>query len=253
MYKLIIIDDEKRILEGIANIFPWDSIGFSVEGVFTNGRQALTYLITHSVNVVMTDIKMPEMDGIELIKELEKYSNIKIVLFSSFQNYEYFRSAIKYRVTDYLLKPIKYEELVHCFTEIKRELDNEKNVASIPVEQPQSYYDKVVAMVKEYIETNYRDASLEKAAALVSLSSSYLSKIFKEYAEIGFSDYLMKIRMAKACEFLEDIHYKSYEIANRVGYDNPKNFSRAFRSFYNVSPTEYRNKKTKDESDNDDK
>ncbi len=95
MYKLIIVDDEKKILEGIANIFPWNSIGFEVEAVFTNGRQALNYLATHPVNVVMTDIRMPEMNGLEMIRELEKNEHLKIILFSSFQNYEYFRSAIK--------------------------------------------------------------------------------------------------------------------------------------------------------------
>jgi len=245
MYKLIIVDDEKKILEGIANIFPWNSIGFEVEAVFTNGRQALNYLATHPVNVVMTDIRMPEMNGLEMIRELEKNEHLKIILFSSFQNYEYFRSAIKYRVTDYLLKPIKYDELLNCFMDVRKTLDSEKNTETVE-EPPKGYYDKVVTTVKKYVVENYQNASLEKASILVSLSSSYLSKIFKEHSGVGFAEFLMKVRMEKAREFLGDIHYKSYEIANRVGYDNPKNFSRAFRSFYNMSPTEYRNQKTRE-------
>lgn len=242
MYKLIIVDDEPRILDGIANLFPWEKIGFHVEGVFTNCKTALSYLSTHPVNVVLSDIRMPEMDGIEFTKYLGKYPKIKIVLFSSYQNYEYFRSAIKYQVTDYLLKPIKYEELINCFSEIKKSLDIEINQEASPDKKPKSYYEKVVQTVKEYVMQNYKDASLEKAATLVTLSNSYLSKIFKEHADLGFSDFLMKIRMEKACEFLNDLHYKGYEIAYRVGYENPKNFSRAFRSYYHMSPMEYRNK-----------
>jgi two-component system, response regulator YesN len=245
MYKLIIVDDEERILDGIANLFPWENIGFEVVGIFQGGRQALDYLSAHPVNVVMSDIKMTEIDGFTLIKEMEKYPKIKIVLFSSFQSYEYFRSAIKYQVADYLLKPIKYAELVNCFAEIKKSLDEEKSEEA-PLETSRSYYDKVVITVKDYVDGHFKNASLEQAAMLVSLSSSYLSKIFKERAGIGFSEYLMKIRMERACEFLENIHYKSYEIADSVGYDNPKNFSRAFRAYYKMSPTEFRNKKIKE-------
>lgn len=244
MYHLIIVDDEARILDGIANLFPWENIGFQVDGVFTGGRQALAYLDAHPADVVMSDIRMPEMDGIEFIRRLEKFPRIKIVLFSSYQNYEYFRSAIKYQVADYLLKPIRYEELLNCFSELRKTLDAATKPCA-PEDKPRGYYEKIVAAVEDYLGENYRDATLEKAAGLVSLSSSYLSKVFKEHAGVGFSECLMKVRMEKAREFLDDVRFKSYEIADCVGYDNPKNFSRAFRAFYGMSPTEYRNRKTK--------
>lgn len=246
MYKLIIVDDEERILDGIANLFPWENIGFEVAGIFSNGWRALDYLKDHPVHVVMSDIKMPEMDGFTLIRQMERYPKVKIVLFSSYQNYEYFRSAIKYQVADYLLKPIKYAELLNCFSDIRKSLDAEKSVQA-PAVGSNGYYDKVVSAVKEYVAGHFQNATLDQAAMRVSLSSSYLSKIFKECAGISFSEYLMKVRMEKACEYLEDIHYKSYEIADAVGYDNPKNFSRAFRTYYKMSPTEYRNKRQRGE------
>ena len=97
--------------------------------------------------------------------------------------------------------------------------------------------------VKEYIKENYKEASLENAAVRVSLSPSYLSRIFKEKCGMGFSDYLTKTRMEKACELLGDIKYKSYDIAYYIGYDNPKNFSRAFKAYFGMTPKEYRNGK----------
>jgi YesN/AraC family two-component response regulator len=98
-----------------------------------------------------------------------------------------------------------------------------------------------VGQVKGYIEENYREASLEEAAIAVNLSPSYLSRIFKEKCGFGFSDYLIRVRMEKACELLSDIRYKSYDIAYYIGYDNPKNFSRAFKTYYGKTPKEYRN------------
>lgn len=245
MYELVIIDDEEKILDGISNLFPWSAIGFKIAGTFSKASQAIDFVQHHPVHVVMSDIKMPEMDGITLAKELSCFPNIKIVFFSSFQNYEYFRSAIKYHAVDYLLKPIKYEELVNCFTEIKNILDKER-CKDGTLEVSKGYYDKIIDTVYDYLKQDFRNASLKKAATQVGLSVNYLSKIFKEKAGIGFADCLMKIRMEKAREYLEDIHYKSYEIASCVGYDNPKNFSRAFKAYYQMSPTEYRNKKMKD-------
>jgi len=241
MYKLIIIDDEQKILEGLANLFPWEQIGFKVDGAFSSSLKALDYLLCNPVDVVMSDIEMPEMNGIELCRSLkEEEIETKVIFFSSYQNYEYFRSAIKYQVFDYLLKPIKYDELLSCFERVKEVLDQEHQVKT---EKSKTYYEKIIENVIKYLEENYRNASLDEAASHVNLSSSYLSKIFKEKAGKGFAEYLLDIRMKKACEMLDDIRYKNYEIAYYVGYDNPKNFSRAFKMYYNMSPNEYRNRK----------
>ena len=78
---------------------------------------------------------------------------------------------------------------------------------------------------------------------MVGMSSGYLSKIFKEKAGIGFQEYLTEVRMKKACELLDNIQFKSYDVAFYVGYDNPKNFSRAFKTYYGITPKEYRNHK----------
>lgn len=238
MYQLVIIDDEEKILEGISELFPWNNIGFQVAARFTDARNALSYVENHPVDVVMSDISMPDMNGIELTKELKRFPHIKIVLFSSYKDYEYMRAAIQMGICDYLLKPIRYEELVSCFDKIKQKLD-EKN----PVEpvKPKTYYNEIIQRVDEYLINNYQKASLEGAAEAVGLSPNYLSKIYKEKSGYGFMERLNKIKMEKACELLMNPSYKHYEVAFYVGYDNPKNFSRAFKAYFNVSPMEYRN------------
>lgn len=237
MYKLVIADDEEKILEGIANLFPWQQIGFQVMGTFSNGKDLLENIKENPVDVVLSDIEMPFMDGITLARELSKNPNLKIIFFSSYQNYEYFRSAIQFHVFDYLLKPINFNELIACFEKLKQKLDEEN---SLETKLPKSYYSQIIDKVSQYLEENYQTASLEKAALLVNMSTSYLSKIYKEKSGVSFSDKLLDIRMQKACEFLKDIRYKSYDIAYYVGYDNPTNFSRAFKAYYNMTPKEYR-------------
>ncbi len=242
MYRLVILDDEEKIVEGIANLFPWGQIGFEVVGKFQAAKAALEFLKKETVDVVMSDIEMPDMNGLDFCRKIHEISNTKIVLFSSHQNYEYFRSAIKNKVLDYLLKPIKYDELLACFEKVREILQEEQGVN---LSESKTYYEQIVAEVKAYIEENYKNASLELAAERVNLSSSYLSKIFKDKSGVGFSDYLLKVRMEQACKMLENIHYKSYDIAYYLGYDNPKNFSRAFKSYFNLSPTEFRNLENK--------
>ncbi len=124
---------------------------------------------------------------------------------------------------------------------IKELLDSEQGQDMPEVCESLSYYEKIISTVKNYLDTSYQDATLEQAARLVSLSPNYLSKIMKEHSDTSFSDYLLKTRMENAARMLRDIGYKQYEIAYRVGYDNPKNFSRAFHQYFNMTPTQYRN------------
>ncbi len=243
MYQLIIVDDEEKILEGISQLFPWNNIGFQVVARFQDARSALSYIEENPVDVVMTDISMPDMNGIELTKELKRFPELKIVLFSSYKDYEYMRAAIQYGISDYLLKPIRYDELVACFDGIRMQLDK-KNI--VEVSKPRTYYSEIIQRVDEYLLNNYQKASLEGAAEAVGLSPNYLSKIYKEKSGSGFLERLNRIKMEKACELLMDPSYKHYEIAFYVGYDNPKNFSRAFKSYFSVSPMDYRNGQRKE-------
>ncbi|WMJ87261.1 response regulator transcription factor [Anaerocolumna sp. MB42-C2] len=238
MYHLVIVDDEEKILDGISELFPWNNIGFEVVARFTDANSALSYVEVNPVDVVMTDISMPVMNGISLTKELKRFPHINIVLFSSYQDYEYMRAGIHYGISDYLLKPIRYEELVACFDKIRMKLDETNKVIE---NKPKTYYSEIIKRVDNYLQNNYQKASLEGAAEIAGLSPNYLSKIYKEKSGSGFLEKLNKIRMEKASELLMDPNYKSYEIAFYVGYDNPKNFSRAFKTYYNVSPMDYRN------------
>ena len=148
MYRLIIIDDEEKIVEGMGMLFPWKTIGFSVEGLFTSAVEALEFMENNQVDVVLSDIEMPDMDGIELSRRLLEKEDVKVVLFSSHQDYDYFRAAIQNRVEDFLLKPVDYAMLLECLGRVKEQLDARSQKK---VELPKGYYDKIVSGVREYL------------------------------------------------------------------------------------------------------
>ncbi len=241
MYKLLIADDDYEISNGLRKYFPWNSIGFDVVGNVENGKEALAYIRQHEVDVILCDIRMPVMSGIDLAAELNSsHSGVQVILFSAYRDFAYAQKAMEAGVRGYILKSTNYDELIRAFTNIKAELDSQANNAA---KAGQDMSGKIIATIKEYVETNYKNVSLEDLAKLVHMNPDYLSKFFKKNAGLLFSEYLNKVRMAKAADYLDDIAYKTYEISEMVGYSNAFNFTRAFKNYYGMSPRDYRNRK----------
>ena len=240
MYSLIIIDDEEKIASGIGALFPWEDIGFHVSGTFTRACDALEFIKENQVDVVLTDVEMPDINGIDLAQRFKGDEKVQVVLFSSYDTYEYLRAAIKNEVVDFLLKPIKYSQLLECFDGVREKLRH-KGVPGMSGGEHRE--DRVTGKIKEYLDIHYQHATLEDAAERVNMIPSYLSRFFKEKSGIGFRELLLKTRMEKASELLGDQGCKMCDVAYLIGYDNPKNFSRAFKAYYGMTPVEYRKKR----------
>jgi len=247
MYKLLLVDDEVHTRNALCDYFPWDENGFEIAGQCENGMEALEFIKNNPVDVVLCDIEMPVMSGIDLARKLSSdKSKVKVVFLSAYRDFEYAQKAIIYGVRDYVIKPIRYREIVDVFTRIRNELNNEVIIPlSSSAENNKSlnecnYNEAVIKEVIKYLETNFRDASLEGAAQHVHMSAKYLSMFFRNKTGKHFSDYLASIRMQMAARLLKDIKYRAYEVGEMVGYSNPKNFTRAFKSYYHVSPKEFR-------------
>ncbi len=246
MYRVFIVDDESEIRKGLVNFFPWNMLGFEVAGQAENGKQALDALVkaAGTVDVLLTDIKMPFMDGIELIRRLQAIGiHMKVVLLSAYSDFQHARDGLKLGVVDYALKPTEYNSLIETFQRIAGMLDKEREEAP-PQEAdpaPSTYKNKLVRTVQQYLRLNHATATLESAADYINLSASYLSTIFKEETGMAFSDYLIAQKMEYAAKLMQDITYRTYEISEMLGYSNPKNFTRAFKKHFGQSPREYRN------------
>ncbi|HZG83685.1 response regulator transcription factor [Paenibacillus sp.] len=243
MYKLLLVDDEVEIRNGLSQYFPWSEIGFELVGQCENGKKALDFMAEKPVDVVLCDIMMPVLNGLEVAKSLyETKSPVKIIFLSGYKDFEYAKQALEYDVKGYIVKPTKYDELYAVFSKLKLELDEQRRTAEPEEADGAPYAQKVIAAVKAYAERHYQDATLEEAAARVHMNPFYLSKYFKEKTGQNFSDYIVSLRMTKAAELLMDIRYKTYEVSELVGYSHAKNFTRTFKKFHGVSPRDYRNR-----------
>ena len=127
MYRLIVVDDEEIIRGGLCQCVDWASLGFEVAADFEDGSEALEYLSEHSCDVVMTDIMMSRVNGLELARQIhEEHPEIKVLLLSGYQEFEYAKQAMQYGVSDYLLKPFRSAEIRTVFENLRRQLDEER-------------------------------------------------------------------------------------------------------------------------------
>lgn len=239
MYRLMIVDDEYATLNGLSNYIPWCDMGFEVKAKASNGKQALENLQRQDIDVILTDIRMPVMDGMELIRRIrEENLPIEIILLSAYRDFEYAKEGIRYGVHDYILKPTKYEEIKTVFGNMKKKLDS--RIEEKDPDREEEMYRSISKMVKAYVERNPGSANLEEVSEIVNMNPQYLSRLFKKKTGQNFSEYVMEIKMREAQKMLCNPRYRIGEIGEKLGYTNSKNFARAFHAKYGMSPREYR-------------
>ena len=243
IYELLVVDDEVNSRNTLATCFPWYELGFHICGQAGNGREAMDFIAENIVHVVLSDIRMPVMDGIELSKLIHEQKSKKIimVLLSAYNDFSYAQQAIKYGVKEYLLKPSNFSELKEIFEKIRMELDVLYDTTAVPSGKEGD----IIAQVYQYCAENYKEGSLVELADRLFLNSSYLSQLIRQKTDKTFSDIMNENRMQQAVILLENSDIKIYTIGHMIGYMNPNNFTRAFRNHFGIAPTEYRLSKGK--------
>ncbi|MDY3108604.1 MAG: response regulator, partial [Lachnospiraceae bacterium] len=116
MLKVMLVDDEPFILQGLEVIIDWKAEGFEIVKKAVNGKDALQYLEEHDVDLVITDIRMPEMNGLELLEAIrdQLQKNCYLIILSGYSDFKYAKAAIQYECVDYLLKPVQKDTLLEC-------------------------------------------------------------------------------------------------------------------------------------------
>ncbi|MCR1875277.1 response regulator [Paraclostridium bifermentans] len=127
MYKLYLLDDEPFILEGLKYIIDWEEYGFDVVGTSSNGEDGFNFIKNEDVDLIITDIMMPKMTGLELISNLKKINhNAKFIVLSAFQEFQYAKEAISMGAENYLTKPIDEDELIQTIEGVKKKIEKIK-------------------------------------------------------------------------------------------------------------------------------
>jgi two-component system, response regulator YesN len=240
MYGLVIADDERELLEGLSQFFPWESIGFTVVGTFGDGRSALSFCRKHEVDVVLTDIRMPFMGGLELIKEIRLLPRQPLFcVMSAYSEFEYAKQAIQLGVQDYLVKPAGFDEIKATFEKIRTVLDG--TTIPAPAMAVSESENPLVAQTFAIVEKRLSSCTLQNIAGELDVNASYLSRLFKEETGKKFQEYLLSRKMEAAKQMLSSkVEYKNREIAHALGYQDTQNFCRCFRNYWGKSPQKFR-------------
>ena len=247
MYKILLVDDEEIIRNGISSFIAWENYGFTLIGTADNGMEAYDKALRERPDVIMTDLKMPALDGLGLIAKITQQDlPIEFIILSGYGEFALAREAMHYGIRYYLLKPCNEQEIIEVLGEIKQELDKWKmKTEDASGERAYPTTNRLVRTIIDYIDNNTANEDLSLkwlASKLVFVNVGYLSKLFLKETGERFSHYLMRVRMEKAKSlFRTGRDNRVCEIARSVGLgDNPQYFSHLFKRFTGSTPSEYK-------------
>lgn len=246
-YSVVVVEDEPLILNNIVKKIDHTNLGFNVIATARNGLKAQEILENLLPNVLVTDIRMPQVDGLELIRHVnEKYPSVRKVIISGYNDFEYARRAIGYNIKDFLLKPVEEAMLSSCLMRIRVELDAEYQSLTERLLVLRSAQGDTIQMaiekVRVFLNENYKqELRIEQIASELNFNSSYLSKWFVKIVGESPSAYIIALRINKAKELLKTMEHMSVkQIGEEVGYQDQNYFSRIFKQVTGMSPVNYR-------------
>lgn len=245
MYKVVIIDDEPVIVEGLTRSIKWEEWGCEVVGSALNGMEGITLVKEKEPDILITDISMPKMDGLTMIASLKsQYETMEIMILTGYRDFDYAQRAIRLGVTRLLLKPSKMDELTEAISAMTGNLKRvrEADVPDFEQEEKNEAGSFIVKNALAYIEKHYREKlTLTDVADQIYVSQWHLSKLLNRHTEHTFSELLNGVRIDAAKELLKDPSLRIGDIADEVGFMDIAHFSRVFKKQVGVSANEYRN------------
>ncbi|MBO9605064.1 MAG: response regulator [Paenibacillaceae bacterium] len=261
MIRAIIVDDESYIKRSLRKLIETANCGYEVAGEASHGEEALALIDRCAPQLVITDMRMPVMNGMRLIEEIRRRRlPAEIVIISAYEEFEYAQSGLRFGAFDYLLKPVVPEALYAVLHKLREKLLPGTDAAALPApaasapaaedradgdgKRNWSTY-QFVRKAKQAVEQRYADPSLDlqTVADGIGISISHLSRCFKEETGVSFLRYLTELRIERAKLALVDPATKIYEVAAIVGFGEYPHFCRMFKKYTGLSPSEYRSKR----------
>ena len=243
-YKYVVAEDERLIRRNLIKKISSLNLPLVNCGEAANGAEAIELITQTCPHIVITDIRMPECDGLELVKYIsENHPGIKTMILSGYDDFSYAQTAIRYSVSDYLLKPVVLDDLAHSLQKLIISLNEEfENLESYDVRSQSLNQTEIADLMVKYLQENFsHDLSMQGLADKFGFTTEYLGKIFKKNTGETPQKYLTKLRMNEAKRLLlSSPEMEIQKIGELVGYKNAFYFSRAFKNYTGVHPTEFR-------------
>jgi len=263
MWKVLIADDEPFVREGLEKLIAWEELGYQLEGSYKNGQQLIYAVPEKMPDLIILDIKMPLMSGLEAAKIIrQKWPDIVIILLTAYAEFQYAQQAIQYGVRSYVLKSNLLEDLPVTLREMTEQLEQlkffrEKMEEFLKTSESESaeplsckeleevssvQADDLIQQTSRFVEERLeKKITLDDIADAVHVNRSYLSRIYKQKTGENLFEMINRRRIDRAKEYIHDGNKKIYEIASLVGLEDTAYFSRVFKRYTGYSPKEYEN------------
>lgn len=244
-YNYLVVEDESLIRRNLIKKIASLNLPLNLAGEASNGMEAILLADKLCPELVITDIRMPQCDGLEVAAYLQRnHPDVKIIIISGFDDFSYAQSAIQYGVKDYLLKPIKLETLSESLHKLLITMQKEsESLEDYTADSSSLDREAICKLMETYLQENYRsDISFQVLSERFGFTPEYLSKIFKKHTGETPSKYLTRLRMNEAKHLLVgNPELEIQKIGELVGYKDAFYFSRAFKSYTGIQPSEFRN------------
>ena len=245
MYRVALVDDERLILEGLSRVVPWESLGCRVAGTASDGREGLALIRREQPDMVLTDIRMPNMDGLTMLAALHsEFPRMQMTVLTAYRDFDYAQQALTLGVCRYLLKPSKMDEIHEAVRFMAARLD----ALSPPEEGAEEESAEggeagsfIVNAALEYMRSHCAEhISLADVADHVYVSQWHLSKLINRHTGQSFFDLIGGMRIDRAKVLLADPAMRVHAVAEEVGYNDVAHFSKSFKRIVGKTPGEYR-------------
>lgn len=229
--KIVVVDDAPYIVKGIEFLLNAAGKDYHVVGSANNGAAGMEVISRLHPDIVFTDIRMPQCDGLEMIRRLkEKGEQAEFIMLSGYAEFEYARKAMELGVRYYLTKPVDENEMYRIIEKIREE----KAEQFLPVQSD------VIREVREYISKNYsQKISLNAIAAQLYMNPNYLGQLIKKKTGKTYQNYVTELRIGHAEKLLKETNMKIYEVSEAVGYHDVRHFGELFERITGRKPADY--------------
>ena len=237
--RVLLVDDEIMIREGFKRLFDWEAHDCEVVGEAADGMEAIAQIDTLRPDIVIMDINIPIMNGLKVIQLSRiKHPDTAFIIVSGYDDFSYCREALRLQITDYILKPVNYEEFGSCIDNLKISLF-EHRVSDTA--EPEKQEERTIAGITRYLQEHLsEEMSLSVLAEEFHLNPQYISQLFRNEIGVNFLAYLTSIRMEKAKKLLLSTSLSVTEVADQSGYGDYRVFTKVFKKSEGITPSQYR-------------
>ncbi|WP_280769665.1 response regulator transcription factor [Salipaludibacillus daqingensis] len=248
---ILIVDDEPRSRLGVKRTLESTPSLFIDIQTAANAKEAQHVITASHIDLLITDIRMPEKTGLELIQSLKQNNpHLVFIVISAYSEFDYAHQALELGVINYLLKPVQKEKLIQAVEQALNIIEEQTRYGKVnraidqtlqKAESDTSDYSEAAQQVMNYVDDHLHEKiTIKDAANAVHLNASYLSVHFKEQVGMTFSDYVTRKKLQYAKHLLLSTNETIAHIAEKTGYQTAKYFVKIFKSNVQMTPSEYR-------------